>query len=301
MKKEFKIGFFVVTVLIVSFFLINYLRGKDIFNNEIELKAAFENLEGLVPSAPVFIKGYKAGKVSEIEYDAVAENFTVTCSIKKEFRIPDDSYMTIYSVDIMGGKGVKIDLGSSETAAADGSTLRPLFEAGLMDGLAGGVGPLLEKVTATLDSLGTAVSGINRLLSEGNVESIGRTLAHLERTMAGVSSIVREVDGKSAELNAFVENLTAVSEKFVSISEKADTTMTEVSAMAARLSESDIEGLVLSFRTLLENINDPDGTIGKLLTEGSVYDSVDELLNDIDSLVRNIEKNPKKYIRISVF
>ena len=28
--KEFKIGLFVVTVLIMSFFLINYLRGKDI-------------------------------------------------------------------------------------------------------------------------------------------------------------------------------------------------------------------------------------------------------------------------------
>ena len=35
-SKEFKIGLFVVTVLTASFFLINYLRGKDIFNKEIE-------------------------------------------------------------------------------------------------------------------------------------------------------------------------------------------------------------------------------------------------------------------------
>ena len=42
-------------------------------------------------------------------------------------------------------------------------------------------------------------------------------------------------------------------------------------------------------------------TNGKLLVDGSVYDSVDELLNDIDTLVKKIEENPKKYLKISVF
>ncbi len=300
-SKELKIGIFVVAVLTVSFFLINYLRGEDIFNREIELTSTFETVEGLVPSAPVFIKGFKAGKVSDIIYDAENENFKVTCSIKKEFRIPEDSYMTIYSVDIMGGKGVKIDLGSSEIAANDGDMLQPSFEAGLMDGLAGGVGPLLEKVTSTLDSLEVTVSGINRLLSDGNVASIGRTLAHLEKTMAGASAIIKDIDGKSEELNAFVDNLAAISDRFISISEKADTTMSDVSSIVGKMNEADIEGLVTSFKTLLENINDPDGSIGKLLTDDSVYNSVDELLNDVDSLIKKIEENPKKYIRISVF
>ena len=48
-------------------------------------------------------------------------------------------------------------------------------------------------------------------------------------------------------------------------------------------------------------INDPDGTVGKLLTDDSVYKSVDELLNDVDSLVQKIQENPRKYIKISVF
>ena len=69
----------------------------------------------------------------------------------------------------------------------------------------------------------------------------------------------------------------------------------------ATLNESDIEGVVTSFRDLLQNINDPDGTVGKLLVDGSVYDSVDELLTDVDSLVKKIQENPKKYLKISVF
>ncbi len=300
-SKEFKIGLFVVAVLTVSFFLVNYLRGEDIFNNEIELTSTFGTVEGLVPSAPVYIKGYKAGKVSEVTYNPESENFDVVCSIKKEFRIPDDSYMTIYSVDIMGGKGVKIDLGRSATAANDGDILKPAFEAGLMDGLAGGVGPLLEKVTSTLDSLEVTVAGINRLLSEENGASFARTLVHLERTMASVGHIASEIDGKSEELNSFIVNLASVSDKFTSISDKIDTTVTDISSMVASVSEADIRGLVASFKTLLDNVNDPDGTIGKLFVDGSVYDSIDELLNDVDSLVRKIEENPKKYVRISVF
>lgn len=300
-SKEVKIGAFVVSVLVVSFFVINYLRGKDIFNKEIELVSRYDNVEGLVPSAPVFIKGYKAGKVAEVEYQPETDDFKVTCSVLKEFRIPSDSKMTIYAVDIMGGKGVKIDLGTAETLAADGSELSPAKEVGLLDGLAEGIGPLLSKLGNTLDSLSVTVSGVNAMLSESNQAAISNTLAHLEKTMKSVNGIASAIDGKSAELTALVDNLASLSAKFGSIAEKADGAMTGVSSIVAKIDETDIAGLVSSFKSLLEKINDPDGTIGKLLVDGSVYDSVDELLNDVDSLIKQIEENPKKYIKISVF
>ena len=301
MSKEIKIGIFAVSILVVSFFLINYLRGEDIFNREIELSSRFASVEGLVPSAPVYIKGYKAGKVSEVIYDSEAEDFEVICSIKKEFRIPSDSKMTIYSVDIMGGKGVKIDLGTSGLAVSDGDALAPAFEAGLMDGLAGGIGPLMAKVTSTLDSLSVTVSGINRMLSEENSARIASTLAHLDRTMANVDALSAVIGGKSDELAAFVSNLQIVSDKLVSVVGQADTVLTGINTTVASISESDIAGVVTSLKDLLDNVNDPDGTIGKLFVDKSVYDSFDALLNDIDDLVNKIQENPKKYLKISVF
>ena len=301
MSKEIKIGIFAVSILVVSFFLINYLRGEDIFNREIELSSRFASVEGLVPSAPVYIKGYKAGKVSEVIYDREAEDFEVVCSIKKEFRIPSDSKMTIYSVDIMGGKGVKIDLGTSGLAVSDGDALAPAFEAGLMDGLAGGIGPLMAKVTSTLDSLSVTVSGINRMLSEENSARIASTLAHLDRTMANVDALSAVIGGKSDELAAFVSNLQMVSDKLVSVTGQADTVLAGINTTVASISESDIAGVVTSLKDLLDNVNDPDGTIGKLFVDKSVYDSFDALLNDIDDLVNKIQENPKKYLKISVF
>lgn len=301
MKKEFKLGLFAVIIMVASFFLINYLRGEDIFNREIELVSRYENVEGLVASAPVFIKGYKAGKVTEVVYDSEKEDFKVVCSVSKDFRIPSDSRMTIYSVDIMGGKGVRIDLGQSEAAAQDGDDLTPAFEAGLMDGLAGSVGPLLEKVSNTLDSLSVTVSGVNRMLADENQTAFRHTLAHLEKTMSNISSISASVEEKSDELEAFIDDLSVLSSKFGGIADKLDTTMGDVSSIVSSLDENDIKEIVSSFKSLLENINDPDGTIGKLLVDNSVYDSVDALLSDVDTLVRKIQENPKKYIKISVF
>ena len=67
------------------------------------------------------------------------------------------------------------------------------------------------------------------------------------------------------------------------------------------LTQADLDGLVNSFKSLVDNINDPDGSVGKILKNDSIYNSVDSLLIDVNSLVRKIQENPKKYLKISVF
>ena len=300
-SKEFKIGSFVVVVLVVSFFVINYLRGVDIFNREIEVSSRFDDLEGLVESAPVYIKGYKAGKVSDVSYSPEDSGFTVTCSISKEFAVPADSRMVIYGVDIMGGKGIRIDLGESEQMVPDGGVLQGDFEADMLSSLADGLTPLLSKVNTTLDSLALTVSSVNQTLSEQNRISISNTLRHLEMTMADVSGIAEGLGGRSEQINAFVDDLGDIADRIVVLTEKADTLVSNLAGITGSVSEADIRELVSSFKMLLENINDPDGTVGKLLVDDSVYDSLDSLLSDVDSLVNKIQENPRKYIKISVF
>lgn len=300
-SKEFKIGGFVVVVLVVSFFVINYLRGVDIFNREIEVSSRFDDLEGLVESAPVYIKGYKAGKVSDVSYSPEDSGFTVTCSISKEFAVPVDSRMVIYGVDIMGGKGIRIDLGESEQVVPDGGILQGDCEADMLSSLADGLTPLLSKVNTTLDSLAVTVSSVNQTLSEQNRISISNTLRHLEMTMAEVSGIAEGLGGRSEQINAFVDDLGDIADRIVVLTEKADTLVGNLAGITGSVSEADIRELVSSFKMLLENINDPDGTVGKLLVDDSVYDSLDSLLSDVDSLVNKIQENPRKYIKISVF
>lgn len=301
MKKELKIGIFAVTVIVASFFVLNYLRGKDIFNREIEVVSQFENVQGLVASAPVFIKGYKAGQVAEVSYKSKTGRFDVTCSIKKDFAIPTGSKMVIYSTDIMGSKGVKIDLADSDEFVKDGDTLAAAFEAGMIDALAENISPLLSKVSNTLDSLNVTVSGVNKLLSDANLASITRTLRNVEMTVENVKRLAKSVNGKSAEINSLIDNLNVFSSDLNQLTEKIDTTVTGVNNIVTTVNQADIEGVVTSFKQLLDNINDPEGTVGKLFTCDSVYNSVDSLLVDLNSLVDKIQENPKKYLKISVF
>ena len=301
MKKELKIGIFAVIVIVASFFVLNYLRGEDIFNRESEYCATYEDLNGLVASAPVYIKGYKAGKVTEVFYDKKQKCFNVLCSVSKDFDVPVDSKMTIYAVDIMGGKGVRIDLGTSEVLAADGAKLESQYEAGLMDGLAEKIAPLMAKVEETIDSLGVTVSGVNRLLSESNTYNISKTLAHVESITSDLKSISSKVDDKSSEITALIENLKSFSDGLGGVMANVDTTIAGVNTTIASLNAADLTGTVNSLKALVDNINDPEGTVGKLFVDDSIYDSVDSLLNNIDRFVDKIQENPRKYLKISVF
>ena len=123
----------------------------------------------------------------------------------------------------------------------------------------------------------------------------------MEMTMAEVRSIASNIDGKSEELNAFIDNLAQLSSKLVVLADNANDLMSDASSAVSQISIEELNRTVGSFRELLEKVNDPDGSIGKLLTDDSVYDSIDSLLYDVDSLVRKIQENPKKYIKISIF
>ena len=159
----------------------------------------------------------------------------------------------------------------------------------------------LQKVNTTLDSLNLTVSGVNRILCESNQANIANTLAHLEKTVESASRICTYVEGKSSEMNELVKNLTSFSSKLTCIAESADTLITGVNHVVTSLNEADIEKLVISFRALLDNINDPEGSVGKLFVDDSVYNSIDSLLIDIDTLIKKIQENPRKYLKISVF
>ncbi len=299
-SRETRIGIFVVSVLIASFCVFNYLRGEDIFGKEMDICSHYQNVEGLVPSDPVYIKGYKAGSVTEVRYNTATGMFDVTCSIIKKFAIPVDTKMTIYSVDLMGGKGIRLDLGSSETMAKNGDDLEASYAPDMVSSLTNLIGPLIVKASAALDSLSAASGSIDRVLGGIDANTVAASLDNLEETLDNARKVTGALAGQSDDIETMVANLKAVSDRLTSVMDKADSAMTGVQSAADGLGRADIEGLAKALKTLVDNLNNPDGTVGKLTKDGAVYDSLDSVLKDIDSLVKKIEENPKKYIRIKL-
>lgn len=300
-SKELKIGIFVILVLVLSFFVINFLREKDLFNRDIEVSAKYPDVCGLTASAPVYFKGYKAGTVSSIEYDRESGEFLVTCTVDRGFGLSAGTRMVIYSVDLLGGKGVELVPGTSVEILDDGAVIPGETRPDLLASVGDEILPLAGKISSAVDSLNVTVSSINRILGKENRDGLAAAIGHIDRTMANIESISSVIGGRSTEIDGLLANLHEVSASLASVMEKADTAMADIGNVAAALDESDIRGLVTSFRELADSVRDPDGSVGKLLADGGVYDSLESLLADIDSLVRQIEENPKKYIKISLF
>ena len=301
LSRELKLGVFAITVLVLSFFVINYLRGKDIFNREMDLLSSYSDVEGLVPSDPVYIKGYKAGAVYSVNYNQETDMFDVTCSVLKKIRIPDDSKMTIYSRDIMGGKAILIDLGSSETIVSDGAYLAPASKPDMMASISDAVVPVTEQLASTMCNIDSVAVSLKKFLNDSNAASFSRTLANLDAVTADARKVSSMLEGKSESLEHFIDDLASVSGRLVNVAQKTDSTMTEVLSIASAIDSADLAGTVESFKSLLDSVQDPDGTLGKLIYDGKVYDSLDSLLVDVDALINKVKENPRKFIKISLF
>lgn len=291
-SKEFKIGALVILVLAATFVIINILRGKDLLGREISLVGHFDDVQTLVASAPVQIRGYAAGRVSEVKFNRQTDDFEVTCSVSKEFNIPSDSRMTIYSTSIMGGKGIRIDLGTSAEYATDGATLATRADSDLISSLSEGISPLLAKVSSAIDSLNIFISSANSVLDEQNRQNVRLSLAHLERTLADANQLASTINGKSDELDSLIGNLTALSGQLSPIAGKVQQTMDNITEVSSQVASSDVKGTIADIDKTIGNVN---STLEK------IQDPINSILDDADKLIREIKDNPKKFIKITVF
>ena len=189
-------------------------------------------------------------------------------------------------------------MGSSDVMVKDGDELMPSYAPDMVSSLTNLIGPLIVKASSALDSLAAASAALDRVLSGIDENKVRSVVNHIDKTLANTEKLTGSLAEHSEDIDSLVMNLKNVSMKLAVISGKADSAMTDISGVAARLDKADIEGLVNSFHALVSSLNDPDGTIGKLTKDGRVYESLDSVLKDIDSLVKKIEENPKKYIRL---
>lgn len=300
MKRETKIGVFAALVLLSTFLIINYLRGSDVFDKEITLISHYPEIEGLEPSNPVIIKGYKAGSVSRVSYNPETGMFDVAISVLKKISIPEDSKMIIHSVDLMGGKGIRIDLGTSSVMAGNKDELQSGYAPDLVSSLTNLIGPLIEKLSGMLDSLGTTAENLNRILLAVDESKVKSSIAHLEGTLSNVDRFSGMLAGNAESVDSLIANLQDVSARLITICEGADRVVDNVGKVAENLTEADLQGLVASLKALSDRLNSTEGSIGRLVNDPEAYDSLNSLLSDVDSLVKRIEADPKKYLKFKV-
>lgn len=295
------IGLFVLLTLIAAFAVINFLRGEDLFNKTTTYFAKFETVDGLAVTGPIYIKGLKVGMVEGIEYDMERDLFEVEFKIKSKFHIPCNSVAEIYSADIMGSRALRINMGKSAVFAKQGDTLASSIVPDMVTALTSEIMPLKDQAVKLMDEMGTTLESVNMLLDSNARKDLQGSFANLNRTLANAAKLSATLNGLSPELREMVKNLQVLSEGLESSASDIQGSLENVNTITSQLSKADLGKAVESLVALSERLQDPNGSVGKLLTTDSLHNAVTALVKDVDQLVKCITEQPKKYIKVSVF
>ena len=295
------IGLFVLLTLIAAFAVINFLRGEDIFNRSNTYMAVYDQVDGLTVTGPVYLRGYKVGMVEDIVYNGETGKFEVELKVKSQFAIPANSTAEVYSADIMGARAIRINMGDSPKILESGDTLSASIQQDMISTVLGQIEPLKEQAAELMANMNKTLDNVNQLMDSTTRGEIQSSLKHLNRTLANASSLSRTLDNISPELVEIVKNLEVLSKGLGESAGEITGSLENISAITSQLSKAELDKTIASLKSLSDKLQDPNGSIGKLLVTDSLHNAVNTLVEDVDRLVKRITEEPKKYIKVSVF
>ena len=295
LTKEFIIGLSVIAAIAILIFGIEYLKGINMFSPANFYYVNYENVSGLEVAAPVSIDGFKVGQVREISYDYDNPGkIRVLLAVNKKLRVPEDSYAMLSST-LMGGGYVDIKMGESKKMLEVGSDIRTKEVPGLMDALAKDVMPAVSTILPRIDSL---LYNLNSLAGDP-------ALAQSVRRLDGITgNILTATQGLNSVMG---RDVPAVMYNARSITTKVDSVSANLIALSNQLKQLPIASTMYNVNAVTDNLvkfsnrlNSESSTLGKLTNDPELYDRLNRVSADIDSLILDIKKNPKQYISIKL-
>ena len=85
--------------------------------------AAFENIGGLKPRAPVKSAGVVVGRVDGIQFDTKNYEALVTIKVDKRYAFPKDTFANIYTAGLLGEQYVGLEAGGDPDALKNGDKI----------------------------------------------------------------------------------------------------------------------------------------------------------------------------------
>ena len=289
-----KVGTFAVIVILVSWWGIKWLGGQNILKSDNIYYVYYDDVSGLQKSSRVNLRGVEVGNVREIELQD--SNVKVEIAIAAEYAemIPDNSVAEIASAGLMGGMEIYIVQGDSKKAMPDGGTFKGEVRTDMFSMLAG-------KGSELLDGLNTTVDNVNTILAD-NRAGIGQLVANLESVTATIDAVLAssssDIKGSLSDLHAFTTTLTENSGRIEAM-------LTNLETFSGDLADADIvnqlTATVDSLNAVLASVQNSEGSVGKLLNDTELYDSLTTASDNLGLLLEDVKARPMRYVNISVF
>ncbi|MCM1150645.1 MAG: MCE family protein [Alistipes sp.] len=302
MKREAKIGLFAVAMICAAWAGIRFLKGFDIFGRNVEYYAVYDQVSGVQSASPIMVKGVKIGTVSAIEFDpARSDQVVLQLTVKRGYRIPTDSEAKIVSNGLMGSKAIEIAFGEAPTYFEKGDTIRSGRDRDLMDMAGSELDFVKQKISQVTTDLSRTLNDLSRLL-EDNEANIAGTLGNLNDLTGNLNDVVAS---ERQNLKRTLDNLADFSGALGSNAGRIDSIVGSLNRVAATLDEEafarKLTRTVSSLDDLMRKIDGGDGTLGKLMNDPALYDSLTMASGNLSSLLADLKAYPARYVHLSLF
>lgn len=294
-NREFTIGLSVIVAIVILIFGIDFLKGINLFRPAHYYLAYYDNVDELTVSSPVLINGYKVGQVREVNFNYNKPGkVEVVMALDKNLKLPEGTRADI-GTTLLSGARIELLMGNGPELLPSGSELQTGVKEGLMSSVQDGLMPAITGILPKVDSL---LYNLNLLVADPALSaSIGR--------LDGITSnLLATTQGLNSTMN---NQMPHIATNTVKLTQSLDTIVGNLGQLSYHLKSLPLDATVDNVNQLTANLtqfsmqlNDKNSTLGLLTSDPALYNHLNRVSADIDSLIVDIKKNPKRYISIKL-
>ena len=287
------IGFLVFVSLVTFFYGIRFLQDESLQKSTFTFKVIFNDLSGVDISDDVRMLGKKIGRVSRTEI--IGQKIAVQLVIDNNFsfKIPIDSDIEITQSDLMGSKYIAIYPGKDDqNFILPGET----------------VPGINTEVASLTEDIGNFARKLNETYGQKQKEQIKNTINSIEQSSSLLEEFINVnkdliTEEDKNNLHESLSNINSISNNLSNlIIEKNDNINASIDNFNYMMEEmpqltKDLNEAIFVMKNVINNIDNGEGSISKLINSNEFYENANGLLIDSRSLVNDIKENPTKYLR----
>jgi len=297
--REIKTAILVIASILLFIWGYSFLKGRDLLSNYKTFYVEYDNVEGLVNSAPVTINGLTVGKVSKISFLDTSGKIQVELQIKSDFPFSKSSVASIYEPGLIGGKQIMIMPNFEDKSVAEsGTVLKGNVKPGLTSLVAERLTPLQEKVEKMVVSADALLKNVNSVLDAKTKEHLKSSITNLDSTLAefkvashNVNEMLAENKGK---INNTMTNFDKASGNFAKISDS-------IAKINIGATVKKLEKTLASVDKIMADVQAGKGTLGKLAKDDALYTNFTKTSKELELLLQDLRLNPTRYVNVSLF
>ncbi len=294
MSKEFRIGLIAIVAGVLLYYGFNYLKGTDIFAKTNRYFVEYDNTDGLTEGSVVKTKGVQIGRVSNVLFQPQKGNVLVELSIQENIELGDSTIAELTSDGLLGGKAIIIYRKTHKAALEPGSQLIAKVDKGLSE--------MLESAKPITDNIQVTIRRINEILlgMEGFGESLKSAVGNMDTVLMDIRFVLEQNDNKVEQAISKIDTIITDLGKSL---KPLEATMKNLEVFSDSLKDTEFKATVASTNQLLKNINqtldslkNENGTIGRLMTDDSLYNTLNKTMLDLDKLIIHFNNYPKDFM-----